>query len=471
MLFAAPGRHCRTREFYNGVKGLLRSAWRVQGRTLLRAVLAAGTLAGVAHAQNAAGDDDTPGAAASVSPIEGRGFSIGASLRTLYDSNIRRLGRGFTADSGQSKSDFRFTPTVSAAAALPVGRQQLFITGDLGRDIYARNSELNRNRYSLVGGAVLRAGRSCAGSIVGEARRRQSLVTEANGRSDNTQEITGINAQADCAPPVGFGFGGGISQRSVDNKAIDRQSLDSRETTFEAHLNYGASGLGVFSAGGSYSQFRYPRRDILVPTAGGGIDQVTDKLDSWSARLGYSRALGARLSINLSGSYIDTKPKPRDALAVVVLDDGTTAILQNPRDGYKGPGFGVGLDYHPGGRLGATLNASRNATSSPNVSARVVVRDNVTAAVSYSIGPSIDTVVGASYDRRSYRGTFATPSDPVPRSRDTTGRIFARASYSPRPLYGVDFEIAHQKRDSNPSIYSFSSTSAVLTLRAKFGRG
>lgn len=450
---------------------MLTSGWRVHGRTLLRAVLAAGTLAGVAQAQNAAGDDDTPGAAASVSPIEGRGFSIGASLRTLYDSNIRRLGDGFTAGSDQPKSDFRFTPLVTASAAYPVGRQQLFITGDLGRDIYARNEELNRNRYAIVGGAVLRAGRSCAGSIVGEARRRQSLVTEANGRSDNTQEITGINAQADCAPPVGFGFGGGISQRSIDNKAVDRRSLDSRETTFEAHLNYGASGLGVFSAGGSYSQFKYPRRDVFVPVSGGGIEQVSDKLDSWSARLGYSRALGARLSLNLSGSYIDTKPKPRDTLALIVLDDGTTAFLENPREGYRGPGFGLGLDYHPGGRFGAVLNASRNATSSPNVSARVVVRDNATAAITYSIGPSIDTVVGASYDRRSYRGTFATPSDPLPRERDTTGRIFARVSYSPRPLYGVDFEVAHQKRDSNPSIYSFNSTSAMLTLRAKFGRG
>lgn len=433
----------------------------------MRLALVASSMVGVAHAQNVAGDDDIPGAAGSVSPVSGRGYMIGASIRTLYDSNIRRLGDGFSAGSDRSRSDFRFTPQVTAAVGYPVGRQQLFVNGELGKDYYARNNFLDRTRYSVGGGLIWRLGRACAGSLTGDARRRQSLLSEDSGRGTNVQEIQSFGFTGDCAPPVGLGFGGGISQRNTDNKSIERRPLDARETTFDAHLNFGAAGLGVFSAGGSYSRFNYPNRDVFVALDDGSVGQVGDHLNSYSGRIGYARSLGARLSVNASVSYIKVQADPKNTLSVLV----PPFFVPNPRQGFSGPGFNLALDYHPGVRFGASLQASRNATSSPNVSARIVVRDSLAAAVSYHIGPSIDTSVGVNYDKRNYKGSFASAADPFVRLRDTSLRGFARITYSPRPLYAVDFEVAHQNRDSNPSIYNFSSTSASLTLRAKFGRG
>ncbi len=427
-----------------------------------------------APAQNVSGDDPGPQGrvTTAVSPVEGRGFRIGASMRTLYDSNILRIGDGVPLRAGYSRSDFRLTPQVSAAAGLPIGRQQLFIGGDYGRDFYASNTQLNRNRYSIGGGAIWRVGRSCSGSLTAEYKRRQSLLSESSVRTDNTQGIENYAAIGDCAPPIGIGFGGSATHSVTNNQNVLRQAFDSRDTAFDAHLNYGAPALGQFSLGGSYSRISYPSRSLFV-AAPGGFDSVGDHLNIFSARASYSRAIGARLSVNASGSYIRVKPDPTNVVNFVVIPIlGPTPVpIANARAGYSGPGFTLGLDYHPGVRLSATLNASRNVTSSPNVGAQFVIRDSVAAAVSYKLGPSLTTVLGGNFDRRQYKGSFTSVDEPVARTRDSMARIFGRVSYEPRPLYAVDLEVAHENRSSNPAFYNFSSTSAAVTLRVKFGRG
>lgn len=438
---------------------------------MLGAVIAALTLSTAARAQNTAGDDEPGGGGNSASPIDGRGFSLGASLRTLYDGNIRRVGNGFPLRDGDSRSDFRFSPLVTAAVGYPLGRQQLFLDGEVGRDFYARNNDLNRNRYGAGGGLIWRLGRACTGAVTGDFRRRQALLSESSGQGDNTQDVTILSANGDCVPGVGIGFGGGVSHRATDNKTLIRRAFDSRDTTFDAHLNFSTPALGTFSAGGTYSKISYPERDVTVALEGGGIGTVDDKLNSWSARLGFARSLGSRLSVNASASYIKVKPDPRDTLAIIELPGGFPVAIPNAREGYSGPGYNLAINYTPSPRLSASLAASRNATSSSNVGARIDVRDSVTGVINYNLGASISTAIGASYDRRRYKGSFANEADPLRRIRDSIGRVFGRVSYQPRPLYGVDFELAHQKRDSNPSEYNFSATSASVVLHVKFGKG
>lgn len=424
-------------------------------------------------AQNRAGDDEGPQGrvTTAVAPVEGRGFRIGASMKTLYDSNILRLGDGVALQNGYSRSDFRLTPQLSAAAGLPVGRQQLFIGADIGRDFYARNTRLDRNRYSVGGGAIWRLGRSCSGSVTAQYRRRQSLLSEGSVRTDNSQEIQDYAAVGDCAPPIGLGFGGSATHSITNNQNILRTAFDSRDTGFDAHLNYGARALGQFSAGASYSRISYPSRTLSVAAPGGGFETVGDHLNIFSARGSYARAIGPRLSVNASGSYIKVKPDPTNVVNFITLPILGLQPIPNARAGYSGPGFTLGLDYHPGVRLSASLDASRNVTSSPNVGAQFIIRDSIAASVSYKLGPALSTVIGGNYDRRQYKGSFATVEEPLARLGDSIVRVFGRVTYQPRTLYAVDLEVAHQNRSSNPSIYNFSSTSAALTLRVKFGRG
>jgi len=418
-------------------------------------------------------DDDRPArAVTSVSPITGRGFRIGASLRTYYDSNLLRLGNGFPRTQGKSRADFRFSPSVDAAIGQPIGRQQLFLGGSLGRDYYARSNGLDRNRYSVGGGALLKAGTSCNGSITGDYKRRQAVLSESSLAVDNTQASLDYGAVIDCAPSQGIGFGGGVTRQQTDNKNPNRQVQDSRETNFDAHLNFGASALGTFSAGGTMSRFSYPKRSLFVENPAGGLPlTINDKLDLYSGRISFSRAIGTRLSLSASASYIKVKPKPDAVLNLVQGENGQLFFIASPRAGFTGPGYNLSIDYHPGGRFGAQFGGGRNITSSPNVAARLNIRDDIGMTFSYRIGNSISTSFGADYNHRRYKGGFATVAEPLARTSDSTTRIFARASYSPRPLYGLDFEVGQHIRDSSPKQYNVSSTSASLTLRVKFGRG
>jgi len=433
-------------------------------------LLAALGVAAPGGAQNTAGDDRPATKSANVGSVQGRGFRIGASLKTLYDGNILRLGDGLPLRPGASKSDFRISPSVSAAYGLPVGRQQLFIGADFGKDFYARNNRLDRTRYSIGGGALWRVGRSCSGSISGEYKQRQSLLSESSVQTDNTQRVQDYFVGGECAPPVGLGFGGSISRSVTDNVNPARQVQDSRDWTYDLHLNYGSPGLGNFSLGGGYSHYDYPRRTLFVQS-GGGLQSISDKLDNYQARVSYSRAIGTRLSVSGSASYVKVVPNPREVLNLIQLPSGLIEALPNARASYSGPGFSLSAQYRPNARVGTSLSASRNVSSSRNVGARFNIRDNVAGEVTYRFGPAIDTAVGASWDRRQYKGGFATFEEPLVRVEDKITRAYGRASYSPRELYAVDFEVAHQWRSSNPSIYNYDSTTAFVTLRVKFGRG
>ena len=444
--------------------------WARVGGATATLLLATFAPAGTADAQSSS-DDRPARSSTSVSPIDGQGFRIGASLRTYYDSNIIRLGDGFSQSDTRSKGDFRFTPSVDLAVGQPVGRQQLFIGAQVGRDFYAKNSRLDRNRYSIGGGAILRAGRSCTGSITGEYKRRQSLLSESSGRGDNTQEVIDYGAAADCAPVSGIGLGGSVNRQMTNNQNIERSIQDSRETNLEGHLNFGAPLIGTFTAGGSLSRFDYPNRDLFVAGPDGNLLTTSDKLDLYSAHVGFSRAVGTRLSVSAQGSYVKVKPKPENVINLIQDDNGITFPILSPRAGYSGPGYNLSIDYHTGVRLSASLSGGRNITSSPNVAARLDIHDDIGLVVNYKLGAAISTSIGANYDRRQYRGGFATVADPIARTRDSIKRVFAQATYAPRPLYGIDFEVGHQKRTSNPSQYNFSSTSASVTLRVKFGRG
>ena len=448
--------------------GLAQVDWGRCGAVALTMLVVAAGAAGPARAASTTTDDRAAVPTGAASPIDGRGFSIEGTIRTLYDNNILRSGNGQATLPGYYRSDFRISPSVTVAAGLPVGRQQLFIGANVGRDFYVRNTRLDRNRYDISGGAILRAGNSCSGSLTAEYKRRQSFVTEASVRTDNTQEIQDYGAIVDCAPTSGIGFGGGVTRSVTNNQNGLRTGFNSTNMDYDAHLNLSSPTLGQFSAGGSYSRISYPTR-LLIRADDGA--QVGDHLEILAGHVGYAKVFGPRLTINVSGSYQHVKPVPADVLNIVILPIIGPVGIPSTRQTYSGPGFSLLADYHPGTRLSASLGASRNVTSSPNVGAQFVVRDNIDGDVTYKLGPSITTSAGANYSHNRYRGSFASAVEPVARNADSITRFYARATYQPRRLYGVDFEIAHQIRKSNPSLYNFSSTTAAVTLRVKFGRG
>jgi hypothetical protein len=422
-------------------------------------------------APSAAGDD--PGFVDSglttVAPVTGRGFFIRPSLRTRYDTNMLRLGDGFTPTNGGQREDLQISPLVTASLGLPVGRQQVFVTGSLGRDIYINNEQLNRNRYSLGAGVNLRAASRCTATAAVNFDSRQALVTEVAELVPNLQETLSYGATALCQSPAGLGFGGTVRRIEFRNDTATRRPLDYNSLIFSGQLNYALGNIGRFSASGTLTQIQYMNRPVILPT--GNVD--TDAVDILSGRFGFQREIGSRLSLNLGLSYLETRPVPPTILQLTpTVPPAAPGQFLAPidREKFSGLGYDAAITYRPSTRLTATFQASRNVQASANVLAQYQVFTSLVGDVDYRLGSAITIGGGATFDKRQYFNNALFTTAGGRRVEDDISRVYGNIGYTPVKLYTVGLELAYQNRKSLPVEFSFDSFSAVLSLRVNFGR-
>ncbi len=410
--------------------------------------------------------DDIPienGALSILGSVVG-GLRIDGRLSTLYDSNIFRIGEGFPGQT-REKADFRFSPAATLSYGTAVGRQDVYLSGTLGRDFYARNSDRNRNYYSANGGVNWRLGSRCSGDLSATYSNRQQLFSEQSLASPNVQESVSFGGSANCRTATGLGFGGAIRHNTSRNDSIDRQQFDTDSTSFSPQISYGTPVLGQFSLSGSLTQVTYPERLVFTsPTA-----REKDGVEILSGRFGYQRGLGGRLSTNFGVSYYDVKPQPRDILIPVALAPGVTVLVPQSRQTNSNLGFDAGISYNSGSRLTAELTARKSAQASLNVGAQYQVIQAIAGTVGYRINRAMNFSTGLSYTQRDYRNSFISVEEPERRVQDKISRVFAGVAYTPSSLYSVSGELSYQDRKSNPDTYSYNSVAAILRLRVGFG--
>ncbi len=394
-----------------------------------------------------------------VPQVDGRGYTLIASINTLFDTNFRRQSQAF----GGAQGAFRVSPLVEAGVGTRVGRQQLFLGGTIGRDYFIDNSNFNRNRYSVGGGANLRVGSSCTGNLGGEFRRRQLLQTDAVALADNVQRDLIAGAAFNCQGPVGIGFGGSAVYNQARNERLERQPFDFDSFTVAPQISYASPVLGIFSLGGSYQEVRYPQRQVATPD---GL--FRDGLDILSARLGYSRDLGTRLSLNVGASLIDASAQPSSQLLLIPGVGGGIAVID--REGFKGAGFDSALTLRLGQRMTITGSADRSVNGGLNVGALFTVRNSYGLDLDYRLTPALSAGFGGTIFNSNFRGSFASPDEPQRRVSDNNRRVYGQLAYAPGNRMRVVAEVSHQDRESNPSIFSFSSTTALLRLQFTYGR-
>jgi Putative beta-barrel porin 2 len=397
----------------------------------------------------------------------GRGFALKAELTTLYDGNMLRRGDGFAARPGEEKADYRISPSVSGEFGLPVGRQRIYVNGLVGRDYFVRNEQLDRNRYQLGGGLQLAAGSSCTALIDGDIGSRQILLSEVDTLVPNAQETLSYGASATCRSAVGLGFGGSIRRTQIRNDNATREVFDLDSTAYGLSVSYGMGSIGLFSLSGAITDVSYVGRQILT-TDGQVMD---DGLEIISGRLGYERAIGARLALALGLSYYESRPDPTTVLAGVSVGLPPTLVLVPvDRSEFSGMGYDASITYRPSSRMVMVLAANRNVSASVNVGALAQVRTSVLFDVDYMLGSGLKLGAGGSYDEREYNNAVLTLPDRRLREQDKISRVYANIGYDTSRLLSLAFEVAYQDRRSLPVEFSFDSFSARLNVTLRFGR-
>ena len=409
------------------------------------------------------GGDDPPlrsTGLVSVPQVAGRGWELDANLNTQYNSNFRRsIGGGV----------WRLTPQVSAGIGMPFGRQQLFVGGSLGRDIFIDNGRFNRNRLRLGGGVNLRAGSNCTGSVAGEIGRFQALLGDISEIVDNVQQQRSIGAQFNCQGGVGLGFGGTVQYRDTENTRVQRQIFNFESLSFAPQISYASPALGVFSLGGSFQNVKYPQRQVL------GLDgPAIDELSIQSGRLGYRRSLGSRLDLTLGASTVRVTPKPASVLLLLpnTLPDeaGNVQVLVSDRSPFTTFGYDGALSLKLGDRAQITASTSRSALPNANLGTLSTVRSAHGLDVDLALRPGLKAGLGGTLVNARYRGSFASADEPLRRISDSIKRVYGQVSYSPRKNYSIGLEVAHQQRESNPAVFSFNNTTVLMRLRVSMGR-
>ena len=375
--------------------------------------------------------------AASAAPI----FTITPSVSVRYDTNVARASETVAELRGLKRSDWRLSPNLNINLEKPVGRQTIYLNGDVGYDFYARNHRLNRGRLLLNGGARLQFSR-CTGTAYGSFALRQTDVAELIDveRAGNTEHITTVGADVRCGLASGLAPFGGASRTWVTNSSDTRRYADYNMNQAHGGVAYSRPVLGEFAVIASVKDADYPHRDTSTVL-------LTDHFHVFSIGARYSRDIGSRLK-------------------------GSAAINRTTVDS------GAGLPKY----TGLTSDVSITALASDNIQAQLRwVRDvqpvnvgfgafnidsRLTADVDYGLSPRLTLSGGGGLIHRHIRGEVLLFGPELQSERRTFE--YARLTYKRSERTSLALDVRHESRSADPSIFNYHSTSVGLVLRTAF---
>ena len=183
--------------------------------------------------------------------LAGLGLEVSAALNTEYNDNVARMSDGGTLNSRyKSKDDWIIRPSVSLRGGRSLGRQQVFVSTSIGRDFYARNGLLNRNRFLVDGGLAWSLGTRCGGRIQGGYSTRGTRLGSFEQVVPSTQEELHFLASANCRTATGLSGNVSYNRSKTSNHTddptgqIDRSFADVKSQGVSGGVGYPIAGRG-----------------------------------------------------------------------------------------------------------------------------------------------------------------------------------------------------------------------------------
>jgi hypothetical protein len=366
-------------------------------------------------------------------------LEITPTLAVRYDSNIARASEEVARDRGIRPSDWRVTPSLNLALEKPLGKQTLFLNGNVGYDFYAHNKRLNRERIFLDGGTRLQFSR-CTGTLEGSLAIHQSDLAELidAGPAKNTQSIRSIAFDARCGGDIGLAPFAGVSRTWASNSASLRKFSDSTVNQAHAGIGYARPTLGEFAVIAQVRRADYPHREGLG---------LTDHYDTFSIGGRYSRAIGSRWQASV-------------ALNRTTVDSGAGF----PK--FSGLTSDVSLTALASDNLRANVHWTRDVQPACLGLGDVVIDSRLCGDVDYGVSPRLTLGGGAGLVRRHVEGEALTTFTQLERER----RVFeyARLTYRRSGRTSVALDVRHEQRTATPSSFNYRSTSVGLVFQMMF---
>jgi hypothetical protein len=379
--------------------------------------------------------------------LSGLGLKITGQMAVEYNDNIaRRPGDVPLSPRYNSRDDWSFRPNVSISAGRALGRQTLFVNGSVGRDYYVHNTRLNRDRMAINGGVNWALGVRCGGRVQGGYSQRGTQFGAFVEVVPSTQKRWSFQAGGTCRTATGLSANLNYSRYSVRNEtdvllsSIDRSFADVNTQRLSGGIGYPLGVRGEIGIQGQWQEHEYINQ--LLPN--GAINGS----NTYGANVFANYRLGS--SLRLTGGLGRSWVRRNHGLA----------------DTFSGTTWNLGLNYI-GPRLGANVSMGRSANGSNGGASNYSIGKFLNGSVNYRANDRLHFVAGYAHDNQDYHGFSPLPqTEPIRTS--TMDRYFVGTDYRLNRILGLSLDYQHQRRKSEPGLFSYSANVVTLTARASF---
>jgi Putative beta-barrel porin 2 len=380
--------------------------------------------------------------------VAGEGLSFGASLTGEWSDNMIRQNNDLPlSERYESRSDWRFSPTLFVNAGKPLGRQSLFANVVLGRDFYARNTVLDSNRFLVDAGLNWSLGTRCGGRIQGGYEDRGTRFDQFDLVLPSQQTSINFYASAGCQSPVGISPNISYDWSKTTNEVDSDDPLirDSRDfADVEGHgitggLSYGLAGRGDVGVQGSWRKFSYPNQ---VNPIGGG--EPTTRITGLNGVANYRIGTSLRLNAGLGYTWVDSE-----------TGSDFSGVTWQGTLTYSGP------------RLGGAIGLSRQVTGSTGGVASYEIATLYSVNANYRANDRISVAAGFSRSEIDSRGNDDIIDFDTQQDYDLN-RFFIGGDYRLNRRFSAGIDYSHSKRNSSVPIFDYTANSIAFSLRARF---
>lgn len=392
--------------------------------------------------------DDNP-LAIGLDVVAALGLNISAALNTEWSDNFARQEEGLPLRNGlESRSDWRFTPSVSVSAGRALGRQQVFVNASLGRDFYARNTLLDKNRLAVNGGFAWTLGTRCGGRLQGGWSKRGTQFAVFEDVVPSTQERSNFLASASCRTSTGLSVNASYDRYNTRSRTSPEAGVDAPDRSFSnvngqgltGGIGYTLSSRGEFGVSGNWRKLDFPNQFISPSESNGST--IT------GANVYGNYRVGPSLRVNGSVGFSKVNPKAPGAAD------------------FKGTVWNIGLNY-TGPRLGAGLSTGRSVNGSTGGSANYRVNKFFNANVTYRANDRLSASTGYARGNSENRGLSLIPETEIIND-SKTDRFFVGADYRFNRILAFSLDYNHQRRRAEPSGFNYKANSVQFGIRANF---
>jgi hypothetical protein len=368
-------------------------------------------------------------------------FSLQATARETYDSNVAQSGAAAAAQRGITPQDTIFSPFVAGGLTLPLGRQSLFLKGSVGYSLYSKDSVLNSGDVNVEGGFDARF-RSCEAKLTGGySYQRTSLQDLAVTVTRNIADTESIRVDGDCGGQIGLGPTLSVVQQWSSNSARSLFPSDYRSITATAGIAYRRPAFGELSLIGSYGQTDFPNRALLA-----GPATTQDGYRNYSVGVRYVRRLGARIEGTVR-------------IAFTTLEPYVAGVA-----GYSGLDSSADISLHVSSRLQAHFSFGQAPIPTIVSHATFSLERHYSAEADYTIGPKLSLKLTGSETNDRFSGDALVSGLDI--QRESIGTVSGDLRYQLNRRFAFQLDVTHQVRSADVSIYDYTDDRVGLSISA-----